>query len=267
MTWKPSASPFLVGMVHLLALPGTPKYALPIDQIVARAVDDARALRQAGFDAVLVENMGDRPYIKRAAGPEIVAAMTRACVAVRAAIGHEMAMGVQVLAGANVAALAVAQASGAQFIRAEGFVFGHVADEGMFESDAAALLRERRRLEADAIAVWADIKKKHAAHAMTADVSLAETAQAAAFFHADGVIVTGSATGQPTNPEHLREVAGAVRGLPVIVGSGADANRVASLLAAGATGVIVGTSLKPGGDWDRAIDHDRARDFVKAARR
>lgn len=95
-------------------------------------------------------------------------------------------LGVQILAGANLAAMAVAHACGASFVRVEGFVFAHVADEELIESSAGELLRYRRAIGADAVRVFADIKKKHSAHAITADVDLAETARAAEFFQADG---------------------------------------------------------------------------------
>ena len=84
------------------------------------------------------------------------------------------------------------------------FVFAHVADEGLARAAAGPLLRYRRQIGADHIAVFADIKKKHASHAMTADVSIAEAARAAEFFGADGVIVTGAATGKPVEPADVR---------------------------------------------------------------
>ena len=136
--------------------------------------------------------MHDVPYLKREVGPEVVASMTAVCRAINEATN--LPCGVQVLAGANEAALAVALAAGMDFVRAEGFVFGHVADEGWMDACAGPLLRYRKQIGAEHIAVWADLKKKHAAHAMTADVSLAETVKAAEFFGADAVIVTGEAT-------------------------------------------------------------------------
>ena len=107
-------------------------------------------------------------------------------------------MGVQVLAGANREAVAVAHAAGAEFVRVEGFVFGHLADEGWLDACAGELLRHRRRLGADGVRILADIKKKHAAHAATADLSLAETARAAVFAGADAVVITGPVTGEAT---------------------------------------------------------------------
>jgi membrane complex biogenesis BtpA family protein len=131
----------LIGAVHVEALPGTPSAKLPMSEIVKRAVGDARAYRDAGFDALILENMHDRPYLKGALGPEIVAAMTAAAVAVRASA--PLPLGIQVLAGANREAIAVAHACGAAFVRVEGFVFAHVADEGLIEACAGSLLRYR----------------------------------------------------------------------------------------------------------------------------
>lgn len=248
----------VIGMVHLGALPGTPHARRSVQEISAGAADEARILVDAGVDALLIENMHDRPYLRAEVGPEIVSAMTAAAVGVRAAV--DVPCGVQVLAGANEAALAVALAAGLDFIRAEGFVFAHVADEGVIESCAGRLLRARRAWGAEQVRVFADIKKKHSAHAITADVSLAETAQAAEFFSADGVIVTGTATGEPVAVAELAAVARATA-LPVLVGSGATLETVNALFPH-ASGLIVGSHFKAGGRWEGAVDADRVRAFT-----
>lgn len=256
----------LIGMVHVGALPGTPAHGAPLRTIIAQAVAEARMYRDAGYDVVLIENMHDRPYRKGGVGPEIVAAMTAVGCAVRAAV--DLPLGVQILAGANHEALAVALACEARFVRVEGFVFAHVADEGVIEACAADLLRYRRALGADAVdtgvAVIADIKKKHSAHTITADVSLVETAHAAEFFLADGLIVTGTATGHAADPAEVAAVAASVN-LPVLVGSGASAENVGAYAAA--DGVIVGSSVKVGGRWEAPVDPARARAFAEAFRR
>ncbi|KAJ4456796.1 putative BtpA family membrane complex biogenesis protein [Paratrimastix pyriformis] len=210
----------LVGMVHVHALPGTPHNNKTVQQIIDIAVSESVALERAGFDAIILENMHDTPYLNREVGPEIVACMTAVCAAVHHAV--HIPIGIQVLAGANRAALAVAQAGGASFCRCEGFVFAHVADEGMMNSDAGMLLRYRRQIGADNIAIYADIKKKHSAHAITADVSIAETAKAAHFFNADGVIVTGVATGDPCSVDDVRNTSQALPqgAMKTLVGSG-----------------------------------------------
>jgi len=170
-------------------------------------------------------------------------------------------LGIQVLAGANREAVAVAHASGADFVRVEGFVYAHVADEGVIESCAGDLLRYRRAIGAEKVLIFADIKKKHSAHAITADVTIVETAKAAEFFLADGVIVTGPTTGEPASPEEVRDVAQAVR-VPVLVGSGVTPANLARFSTA--HGFIVGSSVKQGGVWCNPLDRDAVRALVRA---
>jgi membrane complex biogenesis BtpA family protein len=249
----------LIGMVHVGALPGSPMHAQTIPALIENAVIEARLLRDAGFHGVVIENMHDRPYANRSVGPEVVAAMT----AIGREIRREVALplGIQILAGANREALAVALACGASFIRAEGYVFAHVADEGWIEADAAELLRYRRAIGANEIRVFADVKKKHSAHAITADVSLAETARAAEFFLADGVVVTGSSTGRETDAREVAEVSEAVK-IPTIVGSGVNPDGLTRHPTADA--FIVGSFLKRDGLWSNAMDSARVKSMAKA---
>ncbi len=249
----------LVGVVHTGGLPGTPSGHQTIDQIVETAVAEARVYAAAGFHGVMIENTHDRPYLKGAVGPEIVAAM--------AVIGHEvrratpLPLGIQILAGANDCAMAVALACGASFVRVEGFVFAHVADEGLIQSSAGTLLRYRRAIGADRIRVFADIKKKHSAHAVTADVSLEETAKAAEFFLADGVIVSGIATGLAADAVEVEAVAGAVA-IPTLVGSGVTLANLHDYNDADA--LIVGSSIKRGGIWSGELDESLAGALARA---
>jgi membrane complex biogenesis BtpA family protein len=249
----------LVGMLHVGPLPGTPAARDSIDRLIERTVAEARIYRDAGFTALALENMHDRPYLKGGVGPEVTAAMTALAREVKRETG--LMLGIQVLAAANREALAVALACGAEFIRAEGFVFAHVADEGVVESCAGELLRYRRAIGAERVLVFADIKKKHSAHAITGDVSLVETARAAELFLADGVVVTGPASGEETSPEDVRDTARAVR-LPVIVGSGVSVQNLARL--ADAHGFIVGSSLKQGGIWSNPLDRTAVESLARA---
>ncbi len=249
----------LIGMLHLEALPGAPRARLPLERIVDRTVDEARLYRASGFHGLMMENMHDLPYLEGTAGPEIVAAMTAIGREVRRAV--ELPLGVQVLAAANRQAVAVAHACGGSFVRVEGFVFAHVADEGLIEASAGQLLRYRRAIGAEKVRVFADVKKKHAAHALTADIDLVETARAAEFFLADGVVVTGAATGRPADPAELEAVAEAV-GVPVLVGSGVSASNLERYAAADAW--IVGSSLKRDGHWSGPLDPQRLREIVAA---
>jgi membrane complex biogenesis BtpA family protein len=244
----------LVGMVHLAPLPGAPAWrGEPVAEICRAALRDAQALVDGGCDALIVENMGDAPYLKGGVGPEVVAAMAL-CTAAVVELG--LPVGVQVLAGANREALGVAVAAGARFLRVEGFAYGHVADEGWIDACAGPLLRARRALGADGVAVWADVQKKHAAHAATGDLDLAQLAEGTHFCGADLLVVTGSTTGAATAPEDVAAVARA--GLPVAVGSGVRPDTLGALVPA-AQALIVGSFLKEEGDWRRPVCVKRVR--------
>ena len=207
------------------------------------------------------ESQGGKPPSKQILGYK-KDAMTSVATAVKQAV--PVPVGVQILAGANREALAVSHACGCSFIRAEGFAYAAVADEGLLaEADAGPLLRERARLGAE-VAVWADVQKKHSSHALTADLDIVALAQGTAFMGADAVILTGSATGSRADLDQVQRVAEAVE-IPVIVGSGVDATTVKASLAA-AHGVIVGSALKVDGHWANPHDPAAVRRFVDAAR-
>ncbi len=262
------AAPFdsdhaIVGMVHVRALPGTPRFGGSLADVIAGAVSEAHVLTEAGCDGLILENMHDVPYLCGHVGPEIVAGLTAVGAAVRQAT--TLPLGVQILGAANQEALAVALACGAAFVRVENFAYAHVADEGLMPTAAAGpLLRYRRQIGADAIAIIADVKKKHSSHAVTADVSLAEAARTTEFFGADGIVVTGCATGQPCAVEEVRTVRGAVR-IPVWIGSGLTPANLA-LYWPSAQVFVVGSWLKVGGYWANALDPDRIAAFLDAAR-
>lgn len=254
----------VIGMIHLAALPGTPRSRLSVDRICDQAAAEARLLARAGFDALLIENMHDTPYLMAGHGPELTAAMTAAAIAVRAA-APSLPLGIQVLARANREALACALASGASFIRCENFVFAQVADEGLMpQAEAGPLLRYRRAIGAEHIRIFCDIDKKHASHAITSDLDLAAWAEAAEFFGADGVIVTGLATGKEASEDDLAAVRAATD-LPVLVGSGVNPDNAAAMFRH-ADALIVGSWYKKGGRWDAPPDERRARELIKACR-
>lgn len=256
--------PLLLGMVHVHALPGTPFSRYTLKEIADIAVSEAKTYQKAGFGGILLENMHDRPYLKGHVGPEITAAMTAVSLRVRDAVGPEYPVGIQILAGANIEALSVALAADLQFIRAEGFVFAHVADEGLIEACAAQLMRERKRLDAGHIKIWTDIQKKHSAHSITADLSLTEWAHGAEFFGVDGVIVTGLSTGHAAEPQHLGEVLKATK-LPVAIGSGITPENAAAYASADAW--IIGSSTKQGGYWENPLDESALARLVEAHRK
>ena len=258
----------LVGMVHVGPTPGGPHGGASIDEQARSAAAQAKVLVESGFDAVLIENMHDAPYVNGPHLPSVTAAMSAVALRVRDAVGP-LPLGIQILSRGEREALGVAMAVGgalgATFIRCENFVHAHVADEGlMADASAGPLLRYRRQIGAEGVAILCDIQKKHASHALTVDLSLADHAHAAEFFGADALIVTGRFTGAPTALSDLEAVRGATR-LPIVVGSGATPEQVPSLFER-CDAIIVGSWIKRDGDWRNAVDPARAAQFAKAAR-
>lgn len=252
----------IIGMIHVEALPGTPKFKGSMAEIIAKAKAEAKMYQEAGIDMLAIENMHDVPF-DRTVRPEIVAAM--------AVIGYEvknstgLRCGIQILAAANTGALGAAQAAGLDFVRVEGFVFAHVADEGLIDGCAADIMRYRRYIGAEQLLILTDIKKKHSSHAITADVDIVETAHAAEFFLSDGVIVTGIATGSEADIEEVQQVKAAVK-IPVLIGSGVTVDNVERYLTV-ADALIVGSYFKDKGHWAEAIEVERVRAFMAKVKR
>lgn len=253
----------VIGVIHVGALPGTPRGSQSVAELVRQAKDEARVYRECGVDGVIIENMHDVPYLKGIVGPEIVAAMTAIGVEVKAECG--MPVGIQILAGANIEAMAVAHAAGLDFIRAEGYAYAHVADEGIIEASAAKLLRYRKLIGAERVQVWADVKKKHSAHAITADVSLGQTAETVEFMGADCVIVTGSVTGEAPQVNDVKEAKRDCH-LPVFLGSGITESNIEQFYNE-ADGFIIGTYFKVDGLWSNTVDPIRVMQFLNKLRK
>ena len=251
----------LIGAVHLPAMPGAAGYCGSMDQVIEEVLRDASIYKEEGFDALVVENTADAPYLKGRVYPETIAAMT---VVSKILVDEiKLPLGIQVLAGANIEALAIANSLNLDFIRVEGFVFAHVADEGVHEACSPELIRKRFDLRADHIKIYADIKKKHASHAITDDVSLEETGLAAEMFKADGVVVSGVRTGAPPDPSEAESVKNTVS-VPVLIGSGVNPDNLPKF-AAVSDALIIGSYLKEDGKWQNPVDKRRCSEIVAAA--
>jgi len=253
--------PRLVGVVHLPALPGAPLHQRAVREIAEDAARDGEVLGRAGFDAVLVENFGDKPFEPKRVAPVTVAAMTRCALAVRAA-APSLALGINVLRNDAEAALSIALASDAAFVRVNVHTGARLTDQGVLEGRAHETLRLRATLRAD-VALFCDVDVKHSA--ALAPRPLAEEAEETADRAlADALLVTGTGTGRMPDLAALATVVSAVR-VPVYVASGATPETLGSLRAA--HGVIVGSWLRADGAAGGPIDETRARAFAEAFRR
>jgi membrane complex biogenesis BtpA family protein len=256
----------LIGMVHLLPLPGS---AAPAGmrgerstvEYVARAIADAKALAEGGADAIIVENFWDTPFAKDRVPEHTIAAMTRAILAARDTV--TIPIGVNVLRNDARSAIAVAHVCGAQFVRINVYVGAAVTDQGIIEGAARTAVMYRKELGAD-VALWADVHVKHASQ--LGSTSLEDDARDAALRgQADAIIVSGRATGAPTDVDDVARIKAILPGIPVLVGSGIDVASAPALLAH-ADSAIAGTSLKRDGKIENPVVPARVRDLKLAMR-
>ncbi len=246
-------------MVHLKPLPGAPLFAGSVDEVIDVAIRDACALRDGGASGFIVENFGDKPF-EKTVGPETVAAMTR--VITEVARDVELPFGVNVLRNDGAAAIAIAAATGAAFVRVNVLTGVMATDQGLIEGDAAALLRLRKALGAEDVAILADHMVKHASPIAPIDpVQSAKDLRSRGL--ADALVVTGRETGGEADPARVELVHAAVPDTPILLGSGlsiSNARRFIELV----DGFIVGTSIKRGGVVDAPVDSARVRELVDA---
>ena len=258
----------LIGVVHLPAMPGDPgRQAVEFEAVLDHAMADAGALASGGVEALILENFGSAPFFRGTAGERvpphqlaILAVLARQCVQ-----RFEIPVGVNCLRNDAPAALGIAAAVGAGFIRVNVHTGAYVTDQGLIEGEAHHTLRYRQALgAAGRVAILADVLVKHAA-------PLAPLSPTAAVHDclerglADAVIVTGDATGAPLALELLQEVRRAAGERPVLVGSGLTPQRAADL-APLADGAIVGTWLKEGGEVHAPVDVERVRQLAAAVK-
>lgn len=245
----------VIGVVHLLPLPGAPRYADEgAEAIYARGLSDARAYLAGGCDALIIENHGDVPFSKPdQIGHETSAHMAVIADRIRRELGRPI--GINVLANAAIPALAIASAASASFIRVNQWANAYIANEGFVEGEAARAMRYRAQLRAQGIRIFADAHVKHGAHAIVADRPVEEQVKDLVFFDADVVIATGQRTGHAAGLDYIGMIKEAAK-LPTLVGSGVTHENVKDILSV-ADGVIIASDLKYDGVWWNAVDPQR----------
>lgn len=253
----------VIGMVHAPPLPGAPRYEGHWSEVVRRVRDDAEALAAGGVDGLLLENLGDCPFFPDNVPPMTVAALTALAVEIKRSVS--LPLGINVLRNDGRAALAVAMASGAEFVRVNVLCGVRVTDQGLLTGKAHELLRDRVAWGASPVRILADVDVKHSAPLARRSLAV-ETHELVTRGGADAVIVSGMATGSEVDPERVTEARTAACGKPVLVGSGAHPDLLAALLPR-CDGFIVGTYFKQYGDIRRPVDVARVREFVNSVRR
>ena len=243
-------------MLHLKALPGTARYDGNLKGIEDAVARDAEALAQGGADALLMENFGDAPFHPGVVPPEVISHMTALAQRVRQRFS-QLPLGINVLRNDGCAALAIAHAVGARFIRVNVLCGARLTDQGILSGIAHDLLRRRTSIGARDVRIFADVDVKHSSSLGVTSIEQ-DVSDTLLRGLADAVIVSGPGTGQPVDPDQLQRIRRAAGAAPLLIGSGVTAGSAAEL-ASSADGLIVGTSIKCDGDACQPVDPGRVR--------
>ncbi len=248
----------IIGMVHLLPLPGSPLFAGSVDEIIERAVSDAELLAQGGCHGLMMENFGDSPFAKGRVEAQVISIMTRIATEIKKRVSCPL--GINVLRNDGLSALAVALASNADFIRVNILTGARVTDQGIIEGIAYELLRARQQLGASHIKILTDVDVKHSA-ALAPRPLVDEVKDTLSRGGADALIVSGSGTGAAVDPAKVQLVKSVKKDSIVLLGSGVTKENLPSL-AKFADGFIVGTSLKVNGVSTNPVDIKHVKELI-----
>lgn len=257
-----SQTRWLIGMLHCPPLPGSPQFDGDVSSIYDRVLSDAELLVSGGFSSLMLENFGDTPFLPGSVSPVTIAHLTTLAREIRERY-PQVKLGINVLRNDGCAALAIAHAVGASFIRVNVLYGARVTDQGLIQGIAHNLLRLRSQLGATDVRILADVDVKHSAPLAARPIA-EEVADAIERGHADGIIVSGPATGSAIDDSHLEEAVSAAAGVPVLIGSGVDEQNISSLLST-AQGAIIGSSIKVDGQVTARVDIKRVQQLLAAA--
>ena len=258
--WSNIAKP-VIGMLHLLPLPGAPRYGSSLEPVRSALLRDPELLAQGGVHGLMIENFGDAPFYPARVPAHVVAHMTALATEVKRK-APQLPLGINVLRNDGMSALAIAHAVGADYIRVNVLCGVRVADQGLLHGIAHDLLRLRAELGATRIKIFADVDVKHSAP-LAARPLVDEVNDTIHRGLADALIASGAGTGKPTDPEKARAVKAAAKSTPVFLGSGVTPDSLPALLPH-ADGFIVGTYFKRDGDPSNPVDPQRLRQLMRA---
>ncbi len=249
----------IIGVIHVPALPGSPRFTGDLKAIGDRVRRDALALQEGGAAGMILENFGDAPFYPERVEPVTVAFMTTLALVAREAVN--LPLGINVLRNDAAAALAVAAAGGGIFIRVNIHTGAALTDQGLLQGRAHDTLRLREHYRAG-IAVFADVAVKHAAPLAPRPVE-EEAEETARRGLADALILTGPMTGKAVDLSRLEAVKRRLPEVPLLAGSGVTPESARQVLQF-ADGLIAGTCLKQGGLVEAPVDPEAVKRLVAA---
>jgi len=246
----------VIGCIHLIPLPGAPLYDGNMKGVFDRALREVDIYSKLGVHGIIVENFGDIPFYPDVVPPETIATMT--------AIVNEIVRNCSIPVGVNVlrndarAAMAIATATKAAFIRVNVHMGAMVTDQGLVQGMAHITTRLRDNLKSH-VRIFADVLVKHAVPLAKRSLEL-ELLDLVERGLVDAVIVTGDRTGGKISTEILKNVS-EYSNKPVFTGSGTTPDLLPDFYPF-ADGFIIGSYFKHEGDPLRTVSEERVRDLM-----
>ncbi|HAK46614.1 MAG TPA: BtpA family membrane complex biogenesis protein [Spirochaeta sp.] len=252
----------IIGMVHLLPLPGAPLHDFNggMSKIIERAFEDVKMLIAGGIDGIQIENQWDRPFEK---GQEIGKETISSIAAIAGMLKREfnIPMGVNIHLNGALEAMAIASATGCEWIRVFELCNAYISNSGYIEAAGPELLRYRMKLRMeDKVKILGDFHVKYGSHQIVGDRNIIDLAKDVQTALADGLIITGLETGQAPNIVDINKIKKSVN-IPVLIGSGLSIENIKQLLP-GVDGAIVGSGFKQDGNLMNPIDKKRVQNFM-----
>ena len=247
------------GVVHLKSLPGSPGNYLTLDEIIELAQEDVNSLVFGGVDGLIIENFGDIPFTKDNVSKRTIASFTK--VVENIEYDRKIQVGINVLRNDGIAALSIAEATNADFVRIN--VLNNVmmyTDQGIIEGKAHEIAEFKNTLNKE-IDIYADVFVKHAVPPEGSKIEN-HTEELIERAGADVVIVTGDGTGHQIDIEDLSKVRDIVPQGRLAIGSGVNEENIDDYVGL-ADILIVGTSFKVDHDVSKRVDQRSVEQLIK----
>lgn len=252
----------VIGLVHLLPMPGTPLYEEGnLDKMTRKALADCRTLKENGADGCLVQTVDvfypatdDTDYAR-------VATLTAVTARVRDAVGPDFLVGAQIMWNCITPSLAVCKSAGADFTRCSALVGKTESLYGTVVGQPLKVAEYRQKIQAKDIGMLSEISGYHHTGEYSAE-NIRNLAGTSMRLGANAVEVYSK---DFQHNERLVKDVKSAGNIPVILGGGTTVENCADRLRY-ADGALVGTAFE-GGKWGGPIIGSIVSQYVSNVRR
>ncbi len=248
----------VIGLIHLLPLPGTTYYKDgDLQKSIEKAIADAQALEKGGAQGCLIQTV-DRVY-PSGDDTDYVRATSLAVIAneVKKVVSKDFKVGVQIMWNCITPSLAVAKSVGADFTRCTALIGETESPFGRVVADPIKVFEYRNKIEAQSVNMIAEISGYHFKGEYDKENILA-LVRSAAMVGAEAVEVYNS--DEELNNRIVLDIKEAFPNMPIVLGGGTNLDNVKSRLK-NADAVLVGSCFE-NSEWGGNIDQSIVENYM-----